>query len=248
MTGSSDRAWIELGDKDPYFGVLTDRKFRADEIEANREDFFESGGNYVSETLALIDRHCGPVDYGRALDFGCGVGRLTLPLARRFREAVGIDVSPGMIREAVANAAAAEVGNAVFQLTDDELGGVEGQFNFINTYIVLQHIPVRRGLAIIERLAGLLAPGGVASLHFTVDRQQGRVRDALYWAQTRLPVVHKAANLLRRRRIGEPLMQMNEYPLPTVLELLHRHGIRAPAVLLDRQDEILAVRLMGRKG
>jgi len=30
----------------------------------------------------------------RALDFGCGAARLVIPLAKRFEEVVGIDISP----------------------------------------------------------------------------------------------------------------------------------------------------------
>ena len=40
---------------------------------------------------------------GDALDFGCGVGRLVLPLARRYRTVVGIDISDAYIAEAVRN-------------------------------------------------------------------------------------------------------------------------------------------------
>ena len=35
-----------------------------------------------------------------ALDFGCGVGRLTQPLAARVRQVVGLDISDEMIRRA----------------------------------------------------------------------------------------------------------------------------------------------------
>ncbi|MGW0523309.1 class I SAM-dependent methyltransferase [Crossiella sp. NPDC003009] len=37
---------------------------------------------------------------GRLLDIGCGPGSLTLPLARLFQEAVGVDADPDMITEA----------------------------------------------------------------------------------------------------------------------------------------------------
>ena len=40
-----------------------------------------------------------------ALDYGCGVGRLTLPLAERCEHVYGVDVSPSMLREAARNAA-----------------------------------------------------------------------------------------------------------------------------------------------
>jgi len=45
-----------------------------------------------------------PLRFGRALDFGCGPGRVTRALAAWFDESVGVDVSPVMIAEALKGA------------------------------------------------------------------------------------------------------------------------------------------------
>lgn len=37
------------------------------------------------------------ISYKRALDFGCGAGRLTQALAGYFEEVCGIDIAPSMI-------------------------------------------------------------------------------------------------------------------------------------------------------
>ena len=48
-----------------------------------------------------ITRHVDPTFApSRTLDFGCGVGRVAIPLARRFEHVVGLDVSPGMLTRA----------------------------------------------------------------------------------------------------------------------------------------------------
>ena len=40
------------------------------------------------------------VSRGRALDFGCGAGRLTRALAARFESVVGVDVADAMLDKA----------------------------------------------------------------------------------------------------------------------------------------------------
>jgi 2-polyprenyl-3-methyl-5-hydroxy-6-metoxy-1,4-benzoquinol methylase len=93
MGMTSDRDWQKWGETDPYFGVMTGSEFRGDQIAENLERFFETGRRDISETLAQIERFYGDVPTSRALDFGCGVGRLVIPLSERFAETVGVDIS-----------------------------------------------------------------------------------------------------------------------------------------------------------
>ncbi|MFD0937724.1 class I SAM-dependent methyltransferase, partial [Methylobacterium trifolii] len=81
---SSDAIWRRYGEHDPYYGVLTLDSYRKDRIGANREAFFASGEAVVAEVLDRVEGAVGPVRRGHALDFGAGVGRLSLPLAHRF--------------------------------------------------------------------------------------------------------------------------------------------------------------------
>ena len=103
----------------------------------------------------------------RVLDFGCGVGRLVLPLSRLCEEVVGVDVAEAMLSEAAANCRQAGATNVRLIRGDDRLSGVTGPFDFIHSFIVFQHVPVQRGLVLLERLLDLLAPDGVGALHFT---------------------------------------------------------------------------------
>jgi 2-polyprenyl-3-methyl-5-hydroxy-6-metoxy-1,4-benzoquinol methylase len=146
-------------------------------IDRFRDDFFQSGEAFITGVLEQVERLFGPIAPGRAMDFGCGVGRLALPLARRFRSATGVDISASMLAEAARNAARAGLGNLDWVLSDERLTRVEGPFDFINSYIVLQHIPPHAGMRLIARLLDLVAPGGARAAQLSaILRPAGPLR------------------------------------------------------------------------
>lgn len=243
----TDHAWRAWGNQDPYYGVLSHEKFRAGSLETNRDEFFQTGEDYIDARLQKVERHFGTLGRVRALDFGCGVGRLTIPLARRFGNTVGIDISTVMLAEAQANAQRAGVTNLTFGTSDDALSEAKGEFDFVNTYIVLQHIPVSRGLVIIDQLLRRVGPGGGISLHFSIDRRDGLVGKARYLAQRYVPGTQNLVNLVRGRKWREPLMQMNAYPLPMVIGKLSEAGFAS--VLMEPEDHggIMTVNMLARR-
>lgn len=220
----SDRDWRRWAETEPYFGVLADPRFRMAAIGDNREEFFRLGRLQVEERLAAAERLFGPLGRRRALDFGCGVGRLTLPLAAHFDQVLGLDIAPAMLTEARANADSAGVANLRLAPSDDDLTQAQGPFDFIMSCLVLQHIPVRRGLRIIGRLLDRAAPGGVVSLQLCVGRTDDRAGRLRYWAQSSLPGVHALFNWSRGRPVREPFMEMNAYPLDRVRALAQAAG------------------------
>ncbi len=88
--------WEELASVDPLWAISTDAEHRGGRWELG--EFFDTGEAEISEVLKAADDLGEPVRRGRALDFGCGVGRLSRPLAKRFRECVGLDISEGMVK------------------------------------------------------------------------------------------------------------------------------------------------------
>src|SRR4051794_40461244 len=94
---NTDKDWQLIGADEPYFGVLTNPKFRRENMsEEDRAEFYASGASGVSSMLARMRSLFGPFDPRSALDFGCGVGRLTRPLGEITGDAVGVDISSGM--------------------------------------------------------------------------------------------------------------------------------------------------------
>ena len=92
---NTDNEWEEWGKNNPYYGVLTHEKYRSKNLDENvKLEFFESGKKQIEHVISTcrrqIDKSFSPE---MALDFGCGVGRLTIPLAKIAGHVVGVDVS-----------------------------------------------------------------------------------------------------------------------------------------------------------
>src|SRR5271163_1555738 len=93
--------WKTLGNLDPYYSVLTDPKFKLAKIDGPaRDEFFATGVQHVDYLLDALKADFGFAPHGKALDFGCGVGRITKALAAHFDTVVGLDISPGMLAQA----------------------------------------------------------------------------------------------------------------------------------------------------
>jgi 2-polyprenyl-3-methyl-5-hydroxy-6-metoxy-1,4-benzoquinol methylase len=99
---NTDKDWEKYGKEDAYYGVLSDEKFRKSQLtEDLKQEFFHSGETYIADILAKIrQRFQSDWTIGKAVDFGCGVGRLVIPLAKHAQEVTGIDVSESMLAEA----------------------------------------------------------------------------------------------------------------------------------------------------
>lgn len=136
------RDWDELGELDPFWAVLSDpsRQFGRWELE----EFFETGEAEVEQLLSEANLLGYPASRIRALDFGCGIGRLTRPLAAHFQECTGVDISEAMVTKA------RELGrsttNCSFMVGDGAgLGGIPSDFvDFIVSKLVLQHLPGKK--------------------------------------------------------------------------------------------------------
>jgi SAM-dependent methyltransferase len=96
---------------------------------------------------------------GVALDFGCGVGRLTQPLSSRFSSCVGIDISQQMIEKAEAMNANGRCRYIVS--ADQHLPFADASVSFIYSNIVLQHMPAELAKGYLREFVRILANGGI---------------------------------------------------------------------------------------
>jgi len=108
-----------------------------------------------------------PTHVRRAIDVGCGDGVITRSLARRGIEAVGIDVSPGMIQLARARtdrSLAIEYRQADVMTADLP----DGVFDLVVSVSMAHHVPLD---VIIPRLARLVAPAGTLLVQDVMTRR-----------------------------------------------------------------------------
>jgi SAM-dependent methyltransferase len=167
MTRDTDADWRKIGETEPFWGVLTEERFRRKQMdEQAKRGFYASGTKDIDFVLSRIRQMVPQFRPREALDFGCGVGRLTLAMARHAEDVTGVDISPGMLGEARESARLFGVGNVrlLEALPDGRT------FDWINSYIVLQHIPPHRGYTILRDLLSRLAPGGICSIQLAVLR------------------------------------------------------------------------------
>ncbi|MDX1516535.1 MAG: class I SAM-dependent methyltransferase [Woeseiaceae bacterium] len=223
---STDRDWEEWGAADPYFGVLSeDRYRRSDLTDTDRAEFFRTGEQHVDFVLATIrrvfDSEFAPA---RVLDFGCGVGRLLVAFGQRGAAVTGVDVSQSMLDEARANCAAMGVDDVTLLPSDDALSSVTDPFELVHSCLVLQHIPWRRGRLLISKLLARVDTGGFAAVQFYYRCNAPRLERALVRLRYSSRAVNAVRNLLRGSPMSEPPMQLHVYDLPHILRELRRQG------------------------
>jgi SAM-dependent methyltransferase len=233
--------------------VLSHPQYRATALDgAGREAFFASGEADVARTLDEIRRTVAP-DFQphAALDFGCGVGRLAIPLARRCERVVGLDVSEAMLHEARANCERLGVPHvelAPAGAPGDTLAHVRGDFDLVHSFIVFQHIAPRAGVRTADDLLRRLRPGGVGALHFTFAWDAGLPRRLAHRLRRRVPLANAVANVLQRRPLRQPAMPMYEYDLAQLYTMLWAHGCTAVHARLEEHAGHLGAMLLFRKG
>lgn len=225
MLRRPDQNWELLARTEPYYAVLTDDAFlgAGGSPDAMRQ-FFSTGAREAAWLLGLAGEVAGQsFRPASALDFGCGVGRLAIPMAGHVTRVVGVDVSPTMIELAKGHRDAAGARNVEFVTLADARRSTE-QLGFIYSMIVFQHIPPAAGCELIDWLLGKVAEDGVAALHIVVSRPGGFLRRAGRQIRSRLPFLHRALQTLRGETSLLPYMEMNVYDLERVLDLYRRHG------------------------
>ena len=134
------RHWNTLGN-DPYGAILTGTG--GEHVQWNEEEFLATGRTDATRFIADLDRIMPNVARQRALDFGCGVGRVTRALSEHFESAVGVDVAETMIARARTLNHDRPQCRFVWNRASHLRQFAEGSFDVVYSRLVLQHIPPR---------------------------------------------------------------------------------------------------------
>jgi SAM-dependent methyltransferase len=213
--------WERLAEVDAMWAVLTSPDEKGGAWDADR--FFATGEAEIAHVLTLVDA-VQPVPRGRALDFGCGVGRLTRALGAEFERAVGVDISEAMVEQARRLNEASLTCEFRVNTTPDLRQFETGSFDFVYSSLVLQHLPsaghVEGYVAEFLRIArpdGLVVFGIPRQIAFPYSLQPRR---RLYGFLRRLGVSEKW--MLRRTPLTP--MRMTVVKEAAVRKLLAEHG------------------------
>lgn len=151
--------WERLARLDPYWAIINRPDWRQNRAEL--DEFFASGRALIERQMAQAATVSPEIQWGRAFDFGCGVGRLSAALATRFREVVGVDISARMIALARQHHAAVENLTFVRNMRADLQAFSPGSFDLVYSLITLQHLPPPLIRAYLCDFARICRPGGV---------------------------------------------------------------------------------------
>lgn len=213
----TDRDWQMIGETEPYFGVLTSEMFKRDNLDdAARETFFASGQGDVRHHFDRMNALFGAFEPRSALDFGCGVGRLTVPLAEIAGQATGVDISPGMLAEARLHTTP---GLTFVDAIPDSV------FDWVVSLIVLQHVPPDRGYGILRQLLARVSDKGGVTIQLMFARTAKHAQSAGGRLILEGTDVTPATESRSARQIPAGVMLMHDYDLSRVVALFFQAGM-----------------------
>lgn len=164
MSENIAREWRKFGETEPHWSVVTGNDFKPENISRNLELFYDLGKDDIAYALAALKRNgIWKGVSARALDFGCGVGRLSLALAPHVAHVTGIDISAAHLIHARQRAEQTGVRNITFEPIDT-INGIDSlpRFDLIISLIVLQHNPPPVMVELLKKLLARLSADGVA--------------------------------------------------------------------------------------
>ena len=248
-TSGSHQAWDEFVKAEPFFAAVSDPKFlRAQLTPESEKEFFKLGHDHINTVLGYIrahlDRNFSP---RAALDFGCGPGRLVVPLTHMASKVTGIDRNPHMIRFARQNSRRYGAFEADFYTSEELERRLPDKYNFVHSALVFQHMPIKEGERFFKILLSHLEPGGVGALHFTLCRDAPIWRKMINKARVFSPLNH-CINLIQHRDANHPFAQMNSYNLTQLLQILRENGINSCFLLNSTDGEYFSSTILFKVG
>jgi len=213
------RNWEGFALSDPLWAICTDPVKRNNQW--TNEDFFATGRKEINAVFGYADKIGIAIDRTLpALDFGCGVGRLTRALAEYFPECYGVDISPTMIR--LAHELNRDHPSCYFLLNENaQLNSLQDHdFGFIYTSLVLQHIAESHSHQYLAELVRILKPGGI--LIFQVPETLRA--SSLARVRTRLALRSRLQSILGRQK--PCAMEMHCIKESTIQKLIIENGAK----------------------
>ena len=202
------RNWDAMGRRNPLTAILTTR------LSWDVGEFFETGRREVEGLLHDIGELDTGFDVGRALDFGCGVGRLAQSLAYHYEEVIGVDIAPSMIEKA--GKLNRHGGRCRYVVNGEDNLRVfpDGFFDLIYSNITLQHMEPRYAFRYVKEFLRVLSMDGLLVFHMPSERKGRNTLDYL---------PRRASVFLQRLLLGGA-MEMHGIEKNTLMGFIEGYG------------------------
>jgi SAM-dependent methyltransferase len=157
-------AWTHMGATRPHHSVLSGDNYLPKNIDQKAiASFMASGAREALIINSILARH----NFGLALsktcvEYGCGLGRVTIPIANMFKKVYAYDISPTHLISAEASAEDSGACNIEFRPISTETTKPLEECDFFYSRIVFQHNPPPIIRELIATSLRCLRPGGVA--------------------------------------------------------------------------------------
>ena len=167
----NQQQWEKFAKKDALFYIDTNAK--------NPGQFWKKGeNNFQAYILPILKKY--HIKRNVGIDFGCGIGRHTFPLAGYFQMMYGVDVSDRMLKQARAVAHEKNIANVQFILNAVFFSDTK-PVDFIYCVNVFQHIEnIEQIKSILDSFSRLLH--GFAYVQFDT-----RSQNLLYRLKNKMP-------------------------------------------------------------
>jgi SAM-dependent methyltransferase len=156
-TRAPGAAWDTIGRTNPFGAILTRDGALG---EWALDEFWQTGRDEIARVLNERARIAPDAPATRALDFGCGVGRISRALSEHCAQVTGVDVAESMVGHARALNADRPGCTFLVNSTPDLSQFADGSFDLVYSRLVLQHIPPPLNRVYVSELVRVLAPGG----------------------------------------------------------------------------------------
>lgn len=219
--------WTKLGKDEPYWSVLTSNRYKCSEIGQNSIDqFYKTGKKDVGLIeLALTRNNININRLKSCLEYGCGIGRMTIWLAGLFSKVIALDFSRSHLDFLKIKCLEKEIKNIdTFHLKSVEgLDDIES-IDLIISLLTLQHNPPPVLAYIIDKLLKKLNHRGVAIFNVPSYRENYEFKIEDY--------LDKLQRLERKKE--QPKMEMHILPQKKVFEIVEEAKCSVIEVIRDK--------------
>jgi SAM-dependent methyltransferase len=226
------RNWERLGEEDPMWAILSVPSLKGGKWDP--VEFFATGVSDIETLLTTARALAIDIPRGAALDFGCGLGRLSQALSAHFRSVVGVDVSESMLRQARQLNRHPDVCRYHLNTREDLRDFASASIDFCITFLVLQHMKSVYARSYISEFCRVLAPNGV--LAFQIPTRL-RIHGPPGPVPAEQPSSNGEPSPAPAALDAAPIIEMYATPLHDVVRLLNDNGL-----------EVIAARSDGRAG